>query len=117
MRPFEAMKLQWHDIETFKTDAGKLATKIFVSGKNKERSLVARDEATHYVFSINERVTEWRHGSVPFIDVLSGPVFVMPDGTQVKSFRKGLKALLDAADLRRVSHPVPWTQVCLMRRA
>ena len=38
MRPFEAMKLQWHDIETFKTDAGKLATKIFVSGKNKERS-------------------------------------------------------------------------------
>ncbi len=73
------MKLQWHDIETFKTDRGKSATKLFVSGRNKERSLVARDEATHYVFSINERITKWRHGSVPFIDVLSGPVFVMPD--------------------------------------
>ena len=101
MRPFEAMKLQWHDIETFKTEGGKSATKLFVSGKNKERSLVARDEATHYVFSINERVTEWRHGSVEWLDVLSGPVFIMPDGTPVKSFRKGLKALLDAADLRR----------------
>ncbi len=30
MRPFEAMKLQWRDIETFKTEAGKLATKIYV---------------------------------------------------------------------------------------
>ena len=32
---------------------------------------------------------------------LSGPVFVMPDGLPIKSFKKGLRALLDAAGLRR----------------
>lgn len=107
MRPFEAMKLEWRDIATFKTEASKLATKIRVSGKNKERTLVARDEATHYVFSINERVSAWRNGgNEDGIEVLTGPVFVMPDGSPIKSFKKGLRALLDAAGLRRDDHSV-----------
>ena len=37
-----------------------------------------------------------------WLDVLSGPAFIMPDAdeTPIKSFKKGLRSLLDAAGLR-----------------
>ncbi len=102
MRPFEAMKLQWHDIQTFNTDGGKLATKIYVSGKNKERILVTRDDATHYVFDIYERINFYRLGNSPdIVDQLDGYVFSQIDGAQIKSFKKGLRALLEAANVRQ----------------
>lgn len=102
MRPFEAMKLQWHDIETYKTKSGKLATKIYVSGKNKERILVTRDDATDYVFNIDQRINIYRLGNDDGAhDELTGYVFSQIDGTQIKSFKKGLRTLLEAAGARQ----------------
>ena len=102
MRPFEAMKLQWHDIEVFKTVSGKSATKIYVSGKNKERILVTRDDATNYVFNIDRRINMYRLSNDDGVhDQLEGYVFSQIDGTQIKSFKKGLRALLEAAGARQ----------------
>lgn len=101
MRPFEAMKLEGRHISTFKTPDGKHATKMFVSGKNKERTLVGRDDTTHQVYAIMERLTLHRYQDGGFIEDEDGPLFVDPDDKPVKSFKKGLKALLDAAGLRK----------------
>lgn len=103
MRPFEAMNLQGGDIERFKTAKDKWATKLFVKGKGKQRTLIARDDADHYIFQIYERISFAKHGDDTFIEDVVGPIFRMPDGRPIKSFKRGLKALLDAAGLRENS--------------
>lgn len=102
MRPFEAMKLKWRDIEVFKTPQGKHATRISVSGKKKKRRLVGRDDVSGYVFQLSKVWLESRgldidEGHEPDEDA---NVFCSEDGAPVKSFKKGFKNLLDAAGLR-----------------
>ena len=100
MRPFEAMGLRGGDIQRFQTENGKWATKIFVKGKGKKRTLIARDEADQYVFEIYKRVSERKNLETGFVEDIDGPIFCMPDGRPIKSFKKGLRALLDATNLR-----------------
>ena len=82
-------------IQTLATPDGKTATKLYVSGKNKERTLVGRDNTTNHIFNIDERLNIYRYGNDDGThDQLDGYVFSTADGDQIKSFKKGLRALL-----------------------
>lgn len=102
MRPFEAIKLRIDDIDMFDTTRGKVATKIYVQGKNKERWLIANETASDYIYEILKRLIKLELLSEDVnTGLLSGYIFLMPDGRRIKSFKKGFRALLDAAGLRR----------------
>lgn len=96
MRPFEAMKLQLKHFEPTVTQGGKSTNKIYVSGKKKERWLIPRDEGHQFVARLIAR----RYTNHPDTDDDSY-IFAAADGTQIKSFKKGLKALLEAAGVRQ----------------
>ena len=106
MRPFEAMALEWKHVKMFDTDGGKTATKFYVQGKGKERWLVSRDDASAYIFQIAERASNirWPAGQEADDMRIEGFVFSMPDGTRIKSFRKGLRELLKATNLLTDEH-------------
>ena len=91
-------------IQTLTTPDGKTATKLYVSGKNKERTLFGRDNTTNDIFNIDERLNIYRYGNNDGThDQLDGYVFSTADGDQIKSFKKGLRALLEAAGVRHDS--------------
>ncbi len=96
MRPFEATKLKWRHIEAFTTREGKSTSKIYVRGKNKERWLIVRDEAHAHVARLTARY--YNNAQTERSD--EDFVFATQDGTQIKSFKKGLQSLLEAAELR-----------------
>lgn len=97
MRPFEAMNLKWRHIEATTTETGKPTARIYVRGKRKERWLIVRDAAHHYVARLTARYQTTHQGDKSDED----HVFSMPDGTRIRSFKKGLRSVLEAAGVRQ----------------
>ena len=65
-------------------------------GKKKERWLIVRDEAHAHV----ARLTARYYSNVEDEGSLDDYIFSRPDGTRIKSFKKGVRSLLEAADVR-----------------
>ncbi len=103
MRPFEAMRLKWEDI-TWKTNSnGQPIILAYVSGKNKERTLVTREYITEVIFRLQLLHAEHRK-DIPDDerwdnDLLRGPIFCDTDGTPIRTFKKSFRELLQAAGL------------------
>ncbi len=100
MRPTELFNLSWGDVDTRKVDTknGVKLDAILLSawGKGKERELAAMPETLTF-FNLMQSLFVLCTGRAPNDD---DPVFFNGKGKRVRSFKKGMAALLEAADLR-----------------
>lgn len=100
MRPTELFNLSWGDIESRKVpiEGGALCdvTVIQARGKAKERELAAMPETLTF-FNLLRSLFYLAAGAMPQND---DPVFFNHQGQRIRSFKKGLAELLEAAALR-----------------
>ncbi len=104
MRPFEAMKLTWQDMEMFRNKSRvDHYWKIYAQGKSKQRWLVPLDGIDDFINAhisyttqlLNERDPDREDGLL----CDETPIFIDYDGTPLKSLARGFTALMKAASL------------------
>ena len=103
MRPFEAMNLEWKDIDVVNHANGNQYSKIFVSGKNKARWLIPLpelddivDRLVSYTIALRQEQDPERETGLACDDK---PVFCDVDGNPIKSLAAGFRNLLEEAGL------------------
>ena len=92
-RTGEMRGIRWRDVEFFTSTMGKELAELHVCGKTGERSVIAQEEAAHWL-KIRRATSGKDHSADDF-------VMAMPDGSLVASFDSGVAKALEAARLRR----------------
>ncbi len=92
-RTGEIRGLRWCDVDFFISEKGKWLAELHVRGKTGERTVIAQEEAAHWL-----KVRQTTSGKTNSVDDF---VMALPDGSLVSSYDSGVARALERAGLRK----------------